>query len=288
MKIKQIAKINGGQDGAIWNNYLFRFDHKGMCSVYNLDRIKEYDGSLTEPLSTFTLNKADILVPHSNAVMFGNEYYDDGDEFPLLYTNIYNNYAATDNALKGVCLVYRIQRAGLEFNSSLVQMIEIGFVENSSLWKSCDDEEDVRPYGNFTIDAEKGIYYAFTMRDKSHTTRYFSFNLPKASEGIIDKTFGIRRVVLSACDIREYFDCDYHHFLQGACFYDGKIYSLEGFTNNEKNPPALRVIDVNEKKQILFIDFVKAGYTIEPEMIDFENDVCYYSDNQGNLYTISF
>ena len=26
----------------------------------------------------------------------------------------------------------------------------------------------------------------------------------------------------------------------------------------------------------------------EPEMIDFENDICYYSDNHGNLYRLEF
>ena len=42
MKIKQIAKIKGGQDGSIWKNELFRFDAKGECTVYDLNQI-EFD-----------------------------------------------------------------------------------------------------------------------------------------------------------------------------------------------------------------------------------------------------
>ena len=41
---------------------------------------------------------------------FGNEYYDEKDEFPLLYTNIYNNYAKTDDKRKGITCVYRIHK----------------------------------------------------------------------------------------------------------------------------------------------------------------------------------
>jgi hypothetical protein len=30
------------------------------------------------------------------------------------------------------------------------------------------------------------------------------------------------------------------------------------------------------------------GYNCEPEMIDFHNGVCYYSDVMGNLYSLEF
>ena len=166
----------------------------------------------------------------------------------------------------------------MEFSTKLVQIIEIGFVENENLWKSAE-KEDIRPYGNFTIDREYGIYYAFTMRDESNTTRYFSFDLPMVSDGIMDERYNVKRVILNASDVKEYFDCEYHRFVQGAAFYKGKIYSLEGFTNSEENPAALRIIDVEEKKQIAFVDLVKMGYAIEPEFIEFYHDICYYVDS---------
>ncbi len=289
MKIQYITKIKDGrQDGAINGGYLFSFDHKGVCTVYEIKSLEHTEGGTAEPFAEFILDKEDIIVPHSNSVMFGNEYYDEKDEFPLLYTNIYNNYAGCDDKLKGVCLVYRIQRNDRNFKSDLVQIIRIGFTEDESLWKSSGKKEDVRPYGNFAIDKDRGLLYAFTMRDNTNTTRYFSFNLPKVTDGEICEKYNVKQVILNASDIREYFDCDYHHYVQGACCHDGKIYSLEGFTNSPENPPVIRVIDTKLKKEILFKEFADFGTNIEPEMIDFENDVCYYITHSGDVYKLFF
>lgn len=287
MKITPLAKIVKGQDGAIWNQYLFRFNGKGLCWVYALkDAIGE---NVTElwPITEFTLDQADSMMPHSNSVMFGNEYYCQGDEFPLLYSNVYNSYANEENKRKGVCCVYRLQRDGDVFSSTLVQLIEIGFVEDARYWKS-ENLEDVRPYGNFAVDCEKSTYYAYTMRDESNTTRYFAFDLPKCSDGVPDPVLGVNRVVLTAEEIKSQFDCDYHRFIQGACVYQGKIYSLEGFTEDKKNPPALRVVDPERKCQQEMFLFSDYGLTIEPEMIDFAGGICYYADHSGNLYRLEF
>ena len=287
MKIEKIAKIKGGrQDGAIWGGYLFSLDHAGVCTVYKTEEIGNADGNELCAVCEFVLDRADEIAPHSNAVMFGNEYYREGDEFPLLYTNIYNNYSKEADKKIGVCTVYRIQRHNDEFSSQLVQIIEIGFTDNEEYWKSTGENSDVRPYGNFTIDRDKGIYYAFTMRDVTNTTKYFAFDLPKVSDGEICKSYNVPRVTFQISDIKSHFDTEYHHFIQGACCHDGKIYSLEGFTNHIDNPPALRVIDPNAKKQETFIKFGDYVANIEPEMIDFYDDVCYYCDHDGNLYKI--
>lgn len=166
-------------------------------------------------------------------------------------------------------------------------MIEIGFTDNPDLWCT-EDANDVRPYGNFIIDTKNKVYYGFTMRDKTHTTRYFSFNLPTLNDGVWDEKYEINKVILTENDINDYFDCEYHNFIQGACFKDGKIYSLEGFTDHPINHPALRIIDVAQKKQTEYFKFADFCLNIEPEMIDFKDDICYYSDNHGNFYRIEF
>ena len=289
MNVENVSKIKDGrQDGAVYGGYYFSFNHRGECTVYRMDALAIGQDGEAEVFSEFVLDKSDIVVPHSNSVTFGNEFFDDQDEFPLLYTNIYNNYAKTENPLKGVCLVYRLQRNGKHFETTLVQMIEVGFVEDESLWKSAGEQEDVRPYGNFAVDAENGILYAFTMRDNTQTTRYFSFPLPKVTAGELCTVYGVQKVVLREGDIQQYFDCDYHHYVQGACCFKGNIYSLEGFTNSEDNPPAIRVIDPTLQKETLYMQFKELGTDIEPEMIDFENGICYYTDHHGNMYTIDF
>lgn len=286
MNIKNLGKIAAGQDGAVWNRYLFRFGTKGNCHVFDIRDCLNDTDPLPAAIACFTLDKADVIMPHSNSVAFGKEFYCEEDEFPLLYTNIYNNYASSDEKMKGVTCVYRLQRNGTDFSTRLVQLIEIGFVEDS-LWKS-ENTNDVRPFGNFAIDHENSVYYAFTMRDEDGTTRYFSFDLPKLKDGDYDEKFNVNRVILKAENIKDQFDCPYHRYIQGACYHNGYIYSLEGFTNNEKNPPAIRIIDTQnkvQKEEYLLSDF---NLTIEPEMIDFENNICYYSDNYGNLYQLEF
>ncbi len=288
MKIRQIASIRGGQDGAIFGKYLFRFGGIGNCRVYELDGIEEpvAEPRKLEPISEFMLDQADRIAPHSNAVCFGREFYAEGDEFPLLYSNIYNNYAKTESDLCGVCCVYRLQRNGTTFSSALVQLIEIGFTDDREYWRSAGEVSDVRPYGNFVVDREKGLYYAYVMRDGDKTTRYFSFDLPKLSDGEKDETFGVNRVRLSVSDIKSWFDTPYHNFVQGACCHDGKIYSVEGF--DERIRPALRIISPEQKQEVFFADLYEAGFPQEAEFIDFYRDRCIYIDSPGNLFEVEF
>ena len=282
VKMIPIGKIVEGQDGAIYGKYLFRIDNRGDMTIYDIEKF----GDCVTPemkVDALKLDKAETVCPHSNAVCFGSEFYEEGDEFPLLYSNIYNNYMRTDRPLKGVCCVYRIVRDGEKFSTTLVQLIEIGFVEDASLWKMCEERDSERPFGNFCIDVDKNIYYGFTMREAVGGTRYFAFDLPKARDGELCEEFGVRKVVLNPEDIKSQFDCDNHWFLQGACCHNSLIYSLEGFYTDEL-PPRMRIIDPAEQKQILAVDLRRHGPSIEPEFIDFYGDVCYYSDELGNFY----
>ena len=289
MKIRQVAKICHGQDGAIFGSLLFRFDHLGNCGVYDLQELEgKQDVVEMTPIARFTLDRADVLAPHSNAVTFGSEYYADGDEFPLLYSNIYNNREKTDDPMRGVCCVYRLQRMDDGFTTTLVQLIEIGFVDDPVLWRAYPDRDGVRPYGNFVIDRDAGCYYAFVMRTEALGTRYFTFDLPTLEEGEIDPVWGVRRVVLTPEDVREAFDCEHHHFIQGAIAHEGRIYSTEGFSDDETNRPAIRVIHPGARCEEACVDLMEMGYREEPEMIDFYEGKCYYSDGHGNLYVLDF
>ena len=121
----------------------------------------------------------------------------------------------------------------------------------------------------------------------------FSEGLPEQSisqepTGSVEETKNEEEATIQKEDIKDSFDCPFHHFLQGACFKDGIIYSTEGFTEDRNNPPAFRVISITEKRQEQYIPLGDFGLTIEPELIDFCGDTCYYSDNHGNLYVVEF
>lgn len=285
VEIKSIGKMIGAQDGAIHGDYLFRFRSKGYGYVYDLRTLGEEYTELV-PIAEFQLDKSDIIAPHSNAVVFGNEKYDEADEFPLLYSNIYNNYRKEEDQLVGVTCVYRIMREGDGFTSKLVQLIEIGFTDDRVLWRSAGDVADERPFGNFVIDRERGLYIGFVMRDADKTTRYFAFDLPKLADGEPDATYGVNRVKLMPSDIKWHFDTPYHNFIQGAICKDGIVYSVEGF--NSKIHPGIRVIDTDKRCQLLYEDFYLAFEGREAEFIDFYQGRCIYGDAYGELYELIF
>lgn len=281
MKITKLANIVGGQDGAIYNDYLFRFSSKGGCTVYDMTALEGEPA----PIAKFTLDKAELIAPHSNSVTFGNEFFAEGDEFPLLYSNIYNNYAKAEEKKVGVCCVYRLTREDNSFSTTLVQLIEIGFTDARGLWRSAEGD-DVRPYGNFVVDTDKNLLWAFVMRDSENDTRYFSFDLPKPSDGVFCEEYGVKKVTLAQSDVKEYFDTPYHHYVQGAVCRESKIYSVEGF--GEKIHPALRIIDTEKKAETLHFDFFEAGCTDEAELIDFYRGKCIYGNHVGELFELEF
>ncbi len=271
---QKIGVINGGQDGAIWNGYIFRIDTKGCCTVTRLDNLsKVYE---------FVLDKCEEIVPHSNSVCFGNEYYSENDDFPLLYANIYNNYQSCSDRKEGMCCVYRIIREKDTFSSKLIRIIKIDFTQDV-LWRS-ENVYDVRPYGNFLVDTKNSLLYAFLMRDEEYKTRVFSFKLPSVSEN----KDTVNLVELKKEEIADMFDCQYLDYMQGAAMYDGYIFSVNGFDEESPHKPTLSIIDVKNKETCTTINLGDYGLIHEPEFIDVYDGQVWYSDCHGNLYKISF
>ncbi len=275
---RQNWSVCPGQDGAICGDYLFRFNTSGGCTAYSIAEQKE--------IGTFQLPKTDLLLPHSNSVCFGAERAAQEDEFPLLYTNVYNSYEKESDCKEGVCLVYRLQRSGTAFSAELVQVIQIGFVEELDYWKSVATGES-RPFGNFTVDKENRKIYAFTMRDREHITRYFRFTLPALADGKWNDIYGCKVVTLGIGDIESQFDCPYSNFLQGTCFHGGMLYSTEGF-GSAAHPALMQIIDPTQKTPAGVIDLQGLGFGEEPEFVDFCGDILYYIDAHGDIVTFRF
>ena len=282
MKFNKVANIAAAQDGAIWGGRLFRIDASGNCTVY---RVEELLGE-PAPMASFKLDKRELICPHSNSVCFGTKYYDEGDEYPLLYTNIYNNYSKSEKKLIGVTCVYRIEEDGEGFKSTLVQLVEIGFVEDAELWRARAESHGVRPYGNFLVDPDDGSFWAYTMVNEERGTKYYRFNTPEAREGVLDEGLGVTRAVLNKEDILDSFDGAYARFIQGGVIHAGKLYSVEGFIS-EPNLPTMRIVDLKAKTEEVY-NLTELGIAEEPELIDFSDGVCYYSDWRGTVYTVSF
>lgn len=289
MKLFKVADLEMGkdlQDGAIFGNYLFRLHANGHLFVFDVSALGNSDDVISIHLiGDYQIPFTDGVVPHSNTAVFSTEYYDESDEFPLLYLNVYNNYQKNEDKHEGECLVYRILREGSAFSLKLVQILKIGFVNEGELWRSAPDYTDIRPYGNFVIDNEKNELHVFTMRDKDKTTRFFSFSLPSVFEGEMDEN-GVRHFILKKKDILSCFDTEYFHFVQGACFRRGRIYSTEGF--NASIHPQIRVVDIEQQRLIQTQDLFEIGLPDEAEFIDFKDGVCYYGDAKAQIFRVEF
>ncbi len=273
----KIGAIRHGQDGAMFGGYIFRFDVDGMCYVFDAENFA--------PQSSFALDRRDVLCPHSNAVCFGVDYAVEGDEFPLLYTNMYNNAAKQADRREATVCVYRITREGMAFTSQMVQCITVGFAK-TELWMS-EGKDDIRPYGNFVIDAARRELIAFTMRDEEHTTRFFRFALPNGNAGEMDDTLGVKKAVLTENDVIAHFDTAYMHFMQGAICHNGYVYSSEGF-EEEANPARLRIIDLARGKEVLNVNLREMGLYREAELVEVYEGKTYYADNVGEVYAVTF
>ena len=290
MKYTKLCKIRSGQDGAVFGDTLFRFNAKGEGFAYSMQEVlNPRDPDEVLSYTQFTLDRAELICPHCNAVFFGKEKFDPSDEFPLLYANVCNNYSKEQSRNVGQLGDYRLCRKNGGFVTTLVQIIRIGFTEDL-LWCSYSkdaEEKDTRPYGNFLADTEKNVLYAYVMRDKDRTTRYFAFDLPTLRDGI-QTEHGISLVVLSKEQIRDQFDTPYHKFIQGGAFSGGLIYSTEGFGEKESSRSAIRIIDTAKKEQIAFFDLCDAGLPVEPEWMEFYQGKCLYSDATGTIYEMNF
>jgi hypothetical protein len=236
-------------------------------------------------LCTFQLDKLDLLTPHSNSVCFGTQFFRDGDPFPVLYTNLYNNYPGKK---EGMCCVYRILLADGVFSSQLLQVLKVDFVHDGALWYS-ENQNDIRPYGNFTIDPATNKLYAFVMRDESRVTRFFRFSLPDIFLGEPDPVLGVPVYALTKDRIEQQFDTEYMHYMQGAACHNGLIYSVEGFTYPKSTAiPTLRVVDTQAEAQVFSTDLIRYGLLKEPEFLEVYDGQLYYSDHSGATYLLRF
>jgi len=244
-----------GQDGCVYNGLNFEVGNQGTFKVTDMETLTNY--------GNFELDQKETILPHANSVCFGNEFYDENDEFPLLYINAYNNTSLP----KGACYVYRVQRdSSNQFTTTLVQTIRIGFT-NNELWS---DSSDDRPYGNFAVDTDNNYLYVFTMRNGLKLTRFFKFNLPKLSDG--------ETVILNTSDIIEYFDTPFQPYIQGCQYYKNKIFSSCGINSAVANSSSLRVIDLLSKTEVANIP--TSIITNEPETVAFYNNKMVFGGSQ--------
>ena len=280
LKATNIMTMNGCQDGAVYNKKVFLFNNSGNCNVYDVETKTK--------IGSFTVDKVGVLNPHANSVCFGNEFYAEGDKYPLLYVNIYNNYwEGYADKKEGTCCVYRITEENGVFGCKLVQVIKIGFTDDYNLWNSAEDNgyPYYLPYGNFVVDTDGDKLWAFVLRNGEEQTRFLSFDLPEIGDGVYSETYGCNLVTLESTDIIKMFDTEHLIVIQGCCYYGGKILSVTGLGKGTVASPFIQVIDPEKGEIEKNICFEEIGITNEPEMISVDpmDGTIYYASVDGIL-----
>ena len=220
----QTARNGDTQAADCYNGLLFHFmDNNDAVFIYNLET-KEYLGEVK--LTRNTNN-------HCNNVSFSRTFYEESDEFPLLYVsggkkNTYNHIQ-----------VYRIQRDSSFFNITKVQ--EITFptaTENNMLYMT-----------NAVMDNEHNLLYIYGYL--SGKTIISKMNIP---------TVHTEKITLTDSDIIETFSLDlsYPNF-QGGCIVGEKLYIIYGIPQ-WGNTKYLRIIDLVKKKDHFTYNLSSYGY----------------------------
>lgn len=246
-----------GQDSAIASDgHIMTFTNNGYYQVIDI--------SGQQLKAQTALDQQATIAPHSNCSFFGTEKYDVDDLYPLVYTNAYN----ATGLPKGTLYAYRLKN---DLTTEFLQTIKIGFTEED-IWTG--GSSNVRPYGNFLMDTDNGKLYAYTMIDNLNVTRFFRFSMPELSDGA--------SVTLQESDIEDYFDVPYFYYIQGGCYYKGKIYASCGFTADDCK---LYVVDLTEKKVTSVVPL--GGFVGEPETVFAYKDELYLSSSR-KLFKMKF
>ena len=215
------------QGGACYGNYLFMFtENNTTCWVYNLST-----ETLVQTITIPSEDRGFVATCHCNTVNFGTEFYDSGDDFPLLYVSTGYN----DGTNTGV-IVYRIVVETVDdtttYSLSLVQTVKIP----TTTWSEFIVGED----GNCFI---------------KHATTFYRMRMPKLSDGNVTLDFS------NALEVYNFTEQPFNSANQNHLYHNGKIFVLSGGTN----AGLLIVLDLCTRTRESVIDLNAIGITKEPE-----------------------
>lgn len=252
VSIQEITKyMNQSSSGSVqgadcYGDYLFQFQDKNAAVyVYNLKE-KKYLGKVT-----LTPNNNN----HCNNASFSRIFYQEGDEFPLIYVS--GSGSGTYNHVQ----VYRISKKESSFNIEQVQ--EILFPDSNS-----DNDlywTDIMMHNDYMC-----VSTAASEGDGKITL--FKIPNPKKNE-----------VRLTNDDVIDSFHVGKFTHHQGANIKNDILYIFDGVPAwGDTN--YLRIIDLKNKKDLAKINITEKGFRVEPEGAFFYNGDLFNASNRSGIY----
>ena len=239
------------QGADCYGDYLFQFQHANAAVyVYNLKE-KVFVGKIAlKPNSN----------NHCNNVSFSNRFYEDGDEFPLLYVS--GSQSGTYNQVQ----VYRIFRNDDVFSIEQVQTIKMpkGNEKNHMFWTQV------------MIDKDENVMYVLSKTQSSGGTFISKLNIPYVYREDVE---------LSEDDIIDQFEVENSIHKQGAVARKGFLYIMYGVPGYG-DTVYLRIVDLKNRKDACAINLTEEGFKVEPEGSFFYNSELYCATNNSGIFKL--
>lgn len=254
-----MSHINGeksNQGADCFGNLLcqYRADHSSLDIMDMRQRRHVASISLLSLGSAYHCNNAD----------FSNFFYDEADDFPLLYSSHQGEDARC-------ILVDRIFKVGGEYKLETIQTIEIPYEIDESLQYTPDA----------IIDKENQYVYVYTGNTIPLTSFYiYKFRLPSFTKGKVSLTEKDIEAIWVITD-------NPPKYKQGGMIKNQNLYLMEGVPGWDSDN-ILRVIDL-QKGSYTMINLTKRFNAIwEPEDIFWYNGNFYIASNRSGIYQVQF
>ena len=254
------------QSGACWGNYYFMVAEKfAKIDVVDLTT-KAVVYTWTKPEGTFVSS-----IYHCNQCTFGTIFYDENDEFPLLYVT-------ANNDSEGRCsqIVFRVTRNENVFDFTHVQTIYLPIMTS----------ENCLGNANMAIDRvrKRMVFYS---RDNNGSTGWCKISEMNIPSFVPVEGDEVQEVTLNDGNIlHSYFINSSAILNQGAVIYAGKLFIGRG--RPDDSVIELTVVDLMNKCQIATIDLYADGFNQEPEGVFIYNGAVCMSTLRNAFYYFTF
>lgn len=265
------------QGGAIYNDMLVCFNAmdkggnpKGF--IYDVNTGMK----LCDMMFSFNLDGKDYYPLHANQVSFGNQFYNDESDFPLLYISQVNGGNGRNDIRgeRGV-LVYNLKKIGEQrYEPELVQAI-IPDLNDLILMNKLGKYTP-----NYIVDTDRNQlivigYPQSSWYDLTGSQPIVVFNVPDITDGT--------EIVLTNDKVVDSYSLSVTIAPQQSFYYEGRIFSAGG----DRGQASLRVINLAEKIVEYYCDMTMLTKG-EPQFLGlWRGKVLYYEyDSLGLVYEL--
>ncbi|MBQ9636520.1 MAG: hypothetical protein IJV36_01320 [Prevotella sp.] len=237
------------QGSALYGTTLFQFVN-GNSSVY------VYDVEKKEQLGTIVTKRNSNW--HNNQAAFSHTFFEEGDEFPLLYTS---QISPSEQSIQ----VWRVVRTEELFELQQVQSIKLPY----------DSDENNLFHFNMVIDDKDEFFWLYSRNRTTSLGQISKWELPNPHAG---------NLTLTEEDMLSRFPVDLiMSDAQGGTMFGQRIYFVQGVPS--RSSLQFHIVNVNTQLVTSF-NLRDYNFKVEPEGLSFYRGRFICSTNRRGIYEI--